>query len=171
MTGWRNIIWALVAVVALASPAFAQGGGASSTGSISGEIKDAQGGVLPGVTVTATSPAQIGALTAVTNEAGIYRFPSVPPGEYRLAFELAGFQTSVRDGIRITLGFNAQVNVTLNVATLQETVTVSGESPVIDTSATRIQTNYDQQMLSSHPERARHVVAAGDDAVGDAEPR
>ena len=135
----------------MAAPAFAQGGGASSTGSISGEIKDAQGGVLPGVTVTATSPAQIGALTAVTNEAGIYRFPAVPPGEYRLAYELAGFQSSVRDGIRITLGFNAQVNVTLNVATLQETVTVSGESPVIDTSATRIQTNFDQQLLSSLP--------------------
>ena len=151
MKGWSNIVWALAAVVAMAAPAFAQGGGASSTGSISGEIKDAQGGVLPGVTVTATSPAQIGALTAVTNEAGIYRFPAVPPGEYRLAFELAGFQNSVRDGIRITLGFNAQVNVTLNVATLQETVTVSGESPVIDTTATRIQTNYDQQMLSSIP--------------------
>jgi hypothetical protein len=57
----------------------------------------------------------------------------------------------VRDGIRITLGFNAQVNVTLNVATLQETVTVSGQSPVIDTSATRLQTNFDQQMLSSLP--------------------
>ena len=151
MTGWRNIVWALVAVVALASPAFAQGGGASSTGSISGEIKDAQGGVLPGVTVTASSPAQIGTLTAVSNEAGIYRFPSVPPGEYRLSFELAGFQTNVREGIRITLGFNAQVNVNLNVATLQETVTVSGESPVIDASTTRVQTNFDQQMLSSIP--------------------
>jgi hypothetical protein len=151
MNRWRNILWACLAIAALAAPAFAQGGGASSTGSISGEIKDAQGGILPGVTVTATSPAQIGALTAVTNEAGIYRFPAVPPGEYRLSFELAGFQTSVREGIRITLGFNAQVNVTLNVATLQETVTVSGESPVIDTSATRIQTNYDQQRLSSIP--------------------
>lgn len=151
MKCWRNILWALAAMVALSSPAFAQGGGASSTGSISGEIKDAQGGVLPGVTVTATSPAQIGALTAVTNEAGIYRFPAVPPGEYRLMFELAGFQSSVRDGIRITLGFNAQVNVSLNVATLQETVTVSGQSPVIDTTATRVQTNYDQQMLSSIP--------------------
>ncbi|MFM8534377.1 MAG: carboxypeptidase-like regulatory domain-containing protein [Acidimicrobiia bacterium] len=63
-------MWALVAVVAFASSAFAQGGGASSTGSISGEIKDAQGGVLPGVTVTATSPAQIGSLSAVSNEAG-----------------------------------------------------------------------------------------------------
>jgi hypothetical protein len=151
MTGWRKFIWALAAVAAFSTSAFAQGGGASSTGSISGEIKDAQGGVLPGVTVTATSPAQIGQLTAVTNESGIYRFPAVPPGEYRLSFELAGFQTSVREGIRITLGFNAQVNVNLSVATLQETVTVSGQSPVIDTSATRIQTNYDQQTLSSIP--------------------
>jgi hypothetical protein len=152
MKRWTNLVWALVAVLGLsAGPAFAQGGGASSTGSISGEVKDAQGGVLPGVTVTATSPAQIGQLTVVTNEAGVYRFPAVPPGEYRVSYELAGFQTAVREGLRITLGFNAQVNITLNVATLQETVTVSGESPVIDTSATRVQTNYDQQMLSSIP--------------------
>jgi hypothetical protein len=152
MKRWSNGVWALLALLVLsAAPAFAQGGGASSTGSISGEVKDSQGGVLPGVTVTATSPAQIGQLTAVTNEAGIYRFPSVPPGEYRLTYELAGFQSNVREGIRITLGFNAQVNITLAVATLQETVTVSGESPVIDTSATRLQTNFDQQMLSSLP--------------------
>jgi hypothetical protein len=152
MKRWSNIIWALAAIVCLtAGPAFAQGGGASSTGSISGEVKDNQGGVLPGVTVTATSPAQIGVLTAVTNEAGIYRFPSVPPGEYKLAFELAGFQNLTRDGIRITLGFNAQVNVQLGVASVQETITVSGQSPVIDTSATRMQTNYDQQMLASIP--------------------
>jgi Carboxypeptidase regulatory-like domain len=152
MKRWTNVIWALAAVMVLSTPsAFAQGGGASSTGSISGEVQDSQGGVLPGVTVTATSPAQIGALTAVTNEAGIYRFPSVPPGEYRLSLELPGFQSVVREGIRITLGFNAQVNITMNVATLQETVTVSGESPVIDTSATRVQTNFDQQALSSLP--------------------
>src|SRR5262245_49931253 len=152
MKRWCNIIWALIAVMGIsAAPAFAQGGGASSTGSISGEVKDAQGGVLPGVTVTATSPAQIGALTAVTNEAGIYRFPAVPPGEYKLSYELSGFQTFVREGVRITLGFNAQVNVSLNVATLQETVTVSGESPVIDTSATRLQTNFNQERLASIP--------------------
>ncbi|MGH9202530.1 MAG: carboxypeptidase regulatory-like domain-containing protein, partial [Vicinamibacterales bacterium] len=152
MKRWSNIIWALTAVMLLVSaPVFAQGGGASSTGSISGEVADAQGGALPGVTVTATSPAQIGALTAVTNEAGIYRFPSVPPGEYKLSFELAGFQNVVRDAIRITLGFNAQVNVRLAVASVQETITVTGESPVVDTSATRIQTNFDQRMLSSLP--------------------
>ncbi len=146
MKRWSNITWAFLATLVLAAgPAFAQGGGASSTGSISGEVKDAQGGVLPGVTVTASSPAQIGELTAVTNEAGIYRFPSVPPGEYKLAFELSGFQNVERTGIRITLGFNAQVNVQLGVASVQETITVSGESPVVDTSTTRVQTNFDQQ--------------------------
>lgn len=148
----KNIIWPLTALWLLAAvPAFAQGGGASSTGSISGEVRDEQGGVLPGVTVTASSPAQIGMVTAVTNEAGIYRFPSVPPGVYRLLFDLPGFQNVAREGVRITLGFNAQVNVTLGVATLQETVTVSGQTPVIDTSATRVQTNYDQQQLASLP--------------------
>jgi len=152
MARWSRTLLALAAAVLLAVPgAFAQGGGASSTGSISGEVKDAQGGVLPGVTVTATSPAQIGQLSAVTNEAGIYRFPAVPPGEYALTYELAGFGTVKREGVRITLGFNAQVNVTLAVASLNETITVSGESPVIDTSATRLQTNYDSQNLASLP--------------------
>ncbi|MGH9347338.1 MAG: carboxypeptidase regulatory-like domain-containing protein [Vicinamibacterales bacterium] len=131
--------------------AFAQGGGASSTGSISGQVVDDSGGVLPGVTVAATSPAQMGTLTAVTNEEGMYRFPSVPPGEYKIQFELAGFTTLVRDAIRVTLGFNSAVNVRLGVATLQETVTVTGESPVVDTTATRIQTNYDQERLASIP--------------------
>ncbi len=147
-----RILLALAAVLLLAVPsAFAQGGGASSTGSISGEVKDAQGGVLPGVTVTATSPAQIGALSAVTSEAGIYRFPAVPPGEYSILYELAGFGPVQRDGVRITLGFNAQVNVTLAVASLSETLVVSGESPVIDTSSTRVQTNFDSQQLASLP--------------------
>ncbi len=111
MRRWSYLVWALAAVLPLvATAAFAQGG-ASSTGSISGEVKDSQGGMLAGVTVISTGPAQIGALTIITNEAGIYRFPSMPPGEYRLQFELAGFQNVVREGVLITVGFNAQVNV------------------------------------------------------------
>jgi hypothetical protein len=151
MKRWGTLVFAMALMLTGASHAFAQGGGASSTGSISGQVVDESGGVLPGVTVTATSPAQMGTLSAVTNEEGMFRFPSVPPGEYKINFELAGFSTLVREGIRVTLGFNAAVNVKLGVATLQETVTVSGESPVVDTTATRIQTNYDQQALSSLP--------------------
>jgi hypothetical protein len=151
MTRWGTLVFALALSLVGWAPAFAQGGGASSTGSISGQVTDDSGGVLPGATVTATSPAQIGALTTVTNEEGMYRFPSVPPGEYKLQYDLSGFSTLVREGIRVTLGFNAAVNVKLAVATLQETVTVSGESPTIDTSATRLQTNYDQEKLASIP--------------------
>ena len=97
--------------------AFAQGGGASSTGTIQGRVADAQGAVLPGVTVTATSPALIQPQTTVTSETGNYRFPAVPPGTYAVSFELAGFTTLKRDGIAITLGFTAQVNAELALAT------------------------------------------------------
>jgi hypothetical protein len=151
MKRWGVLVCAVALMLAVSPAAFAQGGGASSTGSISGQVVDESGGVLPGVTVTATSPAQMGTLAAVTNEEGMFRFPSVPPGMYKVQFELPGFSTLVREDIRVTLGFNAAVNVKLGVATLQETVTVSGESPTIDTTATRIQTNYDQEKLASLP--------------------
>ena len=143
----------IVAALILSVPltVSAQGGGASSTGSISGQVLDDGGGALPGVTVTATSPAQIGMLTAVTNEEGIYRFPAVAPGEYKLEFVLSGFRTLIREGIRVTLGLNAAVAVSLSVANVQETVTVSGESPVVDPSTTRLQTNYDRETLASLP--------------------
>ena len=147
------IIATAVAVFLLvsASSAWAQGGGASSTGTIQGRVTDAQGAVLPGVTVTATSPSALGAQATVTSETGNYRFPAVPPGQYALTFELSGFNKIQRDGIQISLGFTANVNVELQLATLQETVTVSGASPVIDTSATRIQQNFKLDQLQSIP--------------------
>ena len=73
-----------------------------------------------------------GTRTDVTNEEGSYRFPAVPPGEYKLTYELAGFGTVIREGVRVGLGFTATINVDMKVATLQETVTVTGESPVVD---------------------------------------
>jgi hypothetical protein len=151
MTYWGTLACAAALLAAAPASAFAQGGGASSTGSISGRVADEVGGTLPGVIVTATSPAQIGALTATSNEEGIYRFPSVAPGEYKLEFTLTGFKTLVRDGIRVTLGFNSAVSVSLGVATIQETVTVSGESPVVDTSQSRLQTNYSRETLATLP--------------------
>jgi hypothetical protein len=141
----------LVVVLAAAAPAFAQGGGASSTGTIQGRVTDAQGAVLPGVAVTATSAALIQPQTTVTSETGNYRFPAVPPGQYEVSYELAGFNTLRRSGIAITLGFTANVNVELALATLQETVTVSGASPVIDTSTTRVQQNFKMEQLQSIP--------------------
>jgi hypothetical protein len=151
----RKLVRSLMAVLALSlfipCTVAAQGGGASSTGTIQGRVADASGAILPGVTVTATSASMIGAQTQITNENGTYRFPAVPPGEYSLTFELAGFNTVKRDGIQISLGFTANVNADLALATLQETVTVSGASPVIDTSATRVQQNFKLAQLESIP--------------------
>jgi hypothetical protein len=128
--GWSMklpIIGAIaIVMLAVAVPVFAQGGGASSTGTIQGRISDAQGAVLPGVTVTATSPSMPGVQTAVSSETGNYRFPAVPPGTYVLSYELSGFNPMKREGVEIRLGFTATENVELALATLQETVTVSG---------------------------------------------
>jgi hypothetical protein len=149
--GLKALAVALSFGVLLPSLAAAQGGVGSNTGTIQGRVADSSGGIMPGVTVTATSPSMIGTQTQVTNENGTYRFPAVPPGVYEVTFELAGFNTVKRSGIQISLGFTANINAELAVATLQETVTVSGASPVIDTSATRVQQNFKLEQLNSIP--------------------
>jgi carboxypeptidase family protein len=143
----------LVTLVLVLAPAlvWAQGGGASSTGVINGKVADSSAAVLPGVTVTIASPSMMGTKTDVTNDQGIYRFPAVPPGTYTVTYELPGFNTLKREGIDVRLGFTATVNVELQVASLQETVVVTGESPVIDTSATRVQQNFKLEQLQSIP--------------------
>jgi len=135
----------------MASTAFAQGGGASTTGSISGKVSDTSSAVLPGVTVNATSPSSMGIQTSVTDGGGNYRFPALPPGTYTLSFELPGFNTLKRENIQIAMGFTATINVELAVASLQETVTVTGDSPVIDTSSTRVQQNFKLEALQEIP--------------------
>jgi hypothetical protein len=151
MKRWFLAALALVLALAAAVPAWAQGGGASSTGTIQGRVTDAQGAVLPGVTVTAASPSMLGVQSTVSSETGNYRFPAVPPGVYTVTYELAGFNTLRREGIQIALGFTANVNVELVLATLQETVTVTGESPIIDTTSTRVQQNFKLEQLQSIP--------------------
>lgn len=143
---------AVLAVCLLASThAFAQGGGASSTGTINGKVSDSSGAVLPGVTVTCSGPSMMGVQSAVTNAEGLYRFPAVPPGTYAVTYELPGFSTMKREGVEIRLGFTATINVDLAVASLRETVTVTGASPVIDTSTTRVQQNFKLDQLQSIP--------------------
>jgi len=94
MTRFRGVVVLTGAIlVAGVSSAWAQGGGASQTGTIAGRVADTSGAVLPGATVTATSPALIGTQVSVTSDTGAYRFPALPPGIYTLTFELAGFTT------------------------------------------------------------------------------
>src|SRR5439155_21568814 len=120
--GFYLVVAELAACLPTSTHAFAQGGGASTTGSINGKVADSSGGVLPGVTVSATSPSSMGVQTSVTDTGGNYRFPALPPGSYTVTFEIPGFNTLKRTDIVISMGFTATVNVELAVASLQEPV-------------------------------------------------
>ncbi len=148
----RRVAAALsVAFVLSTTPAWAQAAGTATSGSIWGKVSDSTGAVLPGVTVSLSSPRLLGTSVAVTNEQGIYRFPSLPPGDFALRFELAGFRTLVREGIQLTLAFTATVNVQLQVAGLEESVTVSGQSPVVDAVNSQVRTSFSKEVLASVP--------------------
>ena len=134
MRRWTTGLLTLLVALSLSAPAFAQ----LEQGRLTGFVTDAQGAALPGVTVTATSPALLGANTAISEADGRYLFPSLPSGRYQLQFELAGFQTIVRENIVLTLGQTLSLNMQLQLAALQETVTVSAESPIVDVTTTRI---------------------------------
>jgi hypothetical protein len=121
------------------------------TGEIFGRVADASGAVLPGATVTVAGPALIQPRVAVTSESGTYRVPELPIGAYTVTFELPGFRTMVLPDIRITIGFRAQVNGTLELSTVQETVTVTGESPLIDTRETGVSTTFDLETMQTLP--------------------
>jgi hypothetical protein len=118
---------------------------------LTGTVKDAQGAVLPGVTVTATSPGLIGNQSVVSEANGSYAFPSLPPGAYTLTFELSGFQPFKRQNIALALGQTLTVDATMQLATLQESVTVTAESPVVDTQSTSVGSTLDTQKLVSVP--------------------
>jgi hypothetical protein len=141
----------VLALLLVSASAFAQGGGASTTGSINGKVEDSSSAVLPGVTVSVSSPSLMGVQTAVTDTGGNYRFPALPPGTYTVTFELPGFNTLKRENIQIAMGFTAAINVQMQVASVQETVTVTGDSPVIDTSNTRVQQNFKLEQLQELP--------------------
>ncbi len=147
-----KVLIGLVASLALLLPptVVAQTVGAT-TGAINGKVTDPSDAVLPGVTVAISAPQMQGSQTAITNEEGSYRFPGIPPGTYRVQYELPGFATVVRGGIRVTLGFTATLNVTMQVSSVEETVTVTGDSPVVDVTSTKTSTNYDFRELASIP--------------------
>jgi hypothetical protein len=108
-------------------------GGAQTLGSIAGAVKDTSGAVLPGVTVEAASPALIEKIrTAVTDGAGQYTIVNLPVGAYSVTFTLTGFNTTRREGIEVLTNFTANVNAEMKVGAIAETVTVSGEAPVVD---------------------------------------
>src|SRR5262245_45868651 len=120
-------------------------------GELVGKVTDDQGGVLPGVTVTLSGPAAMGSPTTVSNEQGRYRFPAVNSGTYTLKFELAGFAPLVREGIVVPVRQTITVDAAMKLASLQETVTVSGSSPTVDVENTKVGARLDHEILTSVP--------------------
>src|SRR5436190_3759645 len=143
----RRIVLVCAVLLAAVVPAAAQ----VSTGEIFGKVTDGTGAVLPGVTVTLASPALIQAQTVVTAGSGGYRFPSIPIGTYQVSFDLAGFKKVVRGDVIIQAGFNAEINARLELSTVQETVTVTGASPVVDTKSTTLAASFTKDMLEKIP--------------------
>jgi hypothetical protein len=138
---------AALALVLSVSPAWAQ----SQTGEIFGKVTDASGAVLPGVTVTLTGPSLLQPQTATTSETGSFQFPRLNVGTYTVKFELPGFKTVVKQDIDVTVGFSANVSTQLGVSAVQETVTVTGESPIVDTKQTGTKQTFTLEALQSIP--------------------
>src|SRR5256885_11530721 len=138
----RVLAAVLICLAAIPVAVFAQASGASG---IAGVVKDASGAVLPGVTVEASSPALIEKVrTVVTDGSGQYQIVSLPPGVYTVTFTLPGFSTVKREAIEASVNFTATVNADLKVGAVTETLTVVGETPIVD-----IQSATQQRALTS----------------------
>ncbi len=145
-----RVAWltSIALAVALAGAAEAQ----QQTGAITGRATDTSGGALPGVTVSVTSPSLIGgARTAVTDELGVYRFTLLPGGQYTISFVLPGFATLNVQQVNLNAGATATINGKMEVAALQESVTVTSQSPTIDLESANVSVNWDQQKLDDLP--------------------
>ena len=125
--------------------------------SIAGTARDTSGAVLPGVSVEASSPALIEKVrTGVTDDRGIFRIVSLPPGTYTVTFSLTGFNQVKREGVELSGSFTAQIDVSLSVGGLAETVTVAAETPIVDVQSIRRQTTISSDVLTAKIGRA-HV--------------
>jgi hypothetical protein len=153
--------WVTAAALSLAMVAGATAE-AQQTGALSGVVRDAQGGVLPGVTVNVSGELLGGAArSVVSTEQGLYSLTGLPPGSYTVAFELTGFTTQTRDGVVVQVNRTTRLDMELGVGGLQETITVSGETPVVDVSSTVTQTNISKDLYENIPTGRNPWVMAG----------
>jgi outer membrane receptor protein involved in Fe transport len=152
VSGLRRAVQCALPVAAVAIAIAGTASAQTSTGGLRGFVKDGTGGVLAGVTVEASSPARIGgAVVEVTDSQGLYRLENLPVGDYTLTYSLQGFGTVRRDGLRVEVGRTLQVDVQLNLGNVEQSITVTGESPVVDALHSGITSNINQEMLQNIP--------------------
>jgi len=148
----RLLIWIVVLFAVIGPMTGMARGQASESGAIAGVAHDSSGAALPGVTVEASSPALIERTrTGVTDGQGLYRITDLRPGTYTVTFSLSGFSTLKKEGIELSAGFTATVNGDLAVGALEETITVSGQSPVVDTQNVKQQRVFSQEVVNALP--------------------
>src|SRR5215471_9818715 len=129
LSGWRFGCVLVILVAATVSSLFAQN---NQYGNIHGAVVDSSGAQMPGIVITLTSPALLAPRSAPSDSGGNYHFEQLPVGIYKIVAQHAGFQQYVRDGIEITAGFSAEVDIQMSVGAQSEIVTVSAESPILD---------------------------------------
>jgi len=149
------LVSAAAALLLAASLAAAQ----SNDGSLRGYVRDEQGAMLPGVTVTASSPALIRPVSSVTDASGYYRLLNLPPGTYAVSAELQGFSTGRREGIVMRAGLTLTIDIDLQIGNLAETVTVAGESPMIETNRPTSVINIEGELLRAAPITSRRLFS------------
>src|SRR5258706_13695351 len=154
----RIVGWLMASGLLVSSGASAQ---SSTTGAIAGVVKDTSGAVLPGVTVEAASPALIEKVrTAVSDDQGNYKIVNLRPGTYSVTFTLSGFSTFKREGVDVSLGTTSAINADMKIGSLEETVTVTGASPVVDVQNVRTQQTITQEQLNMIPTARSYVGMA-----------
>lgn len=147
MKHWLTRVVVVLFALFVTPSAFAQ----IQTGEIHGRVTDASGAVLPGTAVTVQGSALIQPEVTITTDTGAYSFPRLPVGTYTVRFELAGFRQVLQEGVQLQSGFSAQINAKLELSTLQETVTVSAASPVVDTKQTTTGATFTTEVLQGIP--------------------
>ena len=153
----RTIVVVFVGLALMAAAASS----ADAQSALAGVVRDASGGVLPGVTVEATSPALIEKVrTVITDDGGQYRIVDLRPGVYTMTFTLPGFGTVTREKIELISNFTAPINAEMRLGTVQETVTVSGATPVVDMQTATNQQVMTKELLESVP-TGRSIWAVG----------
>ena len=158
----KTLYASLVAVSVLASiPVYAQ----TDLGSLRGYVKDEQGGVLPGVTVTATGPQILAPVVAVTDGAGYYRLLNLPPGAVTVMAELTGFAPFRHEGIVMRAGSTFEIDIDMKVGGLQESITVKAESPMIETLKASTTFTITGELLRSAPITSRGIYTDAADMV------
>src|SRR4051794_22049109 len=149
--GHRWVVF-VVAVLTLAfASAAARAQDTRQNGTILGTLSDASGAALPGVTIEVSGRSLQVPRSTVSDQEGRYAIPNLPPGAFRISFTLTGFQTEIRDDFALALGFSARLDVVMKVGSLEESIVVSGQSPVIDLSTTVSSSTLTRTTLDSVP--------------------